>query len=87
MAEQWLTIPEFAKRMCLDESTLRRLCREGKIPAKKVGAQWRILNEAEVVDPSSGLVKSELLADISEAIGQMAKVQQSLIELVDVLTE
>ena len=35
------TVEEVAKALRLHEYTIRRLCREGKIPAFKVGGQWR----------------------------------------------
>jgi len=35
------TVEELAKSLKLHPYTLRRLCREGKIPAFKVGGQWR----------------------------------------------
>ena len=35
------TVEEVAKALRLHEYTIRRLCRDGKIPAFKVGGQWR----------------------------------------------
>lgn len=35
------TVEEVAKAMRLHEYTIRRLCREKKIPCFKVGGQWR----------------------------------------------
>lgn len=37
-----LTIAEVAKYLKLHELTVRRLAREGELPAFKVGRQWRI---------------------------------------------
>ena len=37
-----LTISEVAKYLKLHELTVRRLAREGELPAFKVGRQWRI---------------------------------------------
>jgi excisionase family DNA binding protein len=42
------TVEELAKSLKLHPYTLRRLCREGKIPAFKVGGQWRF--EKETID-------------------------------------
>jgi excisionase family DNA binding protein len=35
------TVEEIAKGLKLHPYTVRRLCREGKIPAFKFGGQWR----------------------------------------------
>ena len=35
------TVDEVAKALKLNPYTLRRLVREGKIPAFKIGGQWR----------------------------------------------
>jgi excisionase family DNA binding protein len=35
------TVEEVAKTLRLHEYTIRRLCREEKIPCFKVGGQWR----------------------------------------------
>ncbi len=35
------TVEEVAKALRLHEYTIRRLCREKKIPCFKVGGQWR----------------------------------------------
>jgi len=37
-----LTIAEVAKYLKLHELTVRRLAREGELPAFKVGRQWRV---------------------------------------------
>jgi excisionase family DNA binding protein len=37
-----MTISEVAKYLKLHELTVRRLAREGELPAFKVGRQWRI---------------------------------------------
>ena len=37
-----LTIAQVAKYLKLHELTVRRLAREGELPAFKVGRQWRI---------------------------------------------
>jgi excisionase family DNA binding protein len=39
------TVEEVAEALRLHEYTIRRLCREGKIPAFKVGGQWRFRKE------------------------------------------
>jgi excisionase family DNA binding protein len=40
--EQIMTIEQVARYLSLHELTVRRLAREGEIPAFKVGRQWRI---------------------------------------------
>ena len=37
-----MTIEEVAQYLSLHELTVRRLAREGKIPAFKIGRQWRV---------------------------------------------
>ena len=37
-----MTIAEVAKYLKLHELTVRRLAREGELPAFKVGRQWRV---------------------------------------------
>ena len=39
--EQYLTVEEVAEALKLHPYTVRRLCREGKIPCFKFGGQWR----------------------------------------------
>jgi len=51
-----LTISEVAEYLKLHELTVRRLAREGELPAFKVGRQWRIQREKlqEWIDARSG---------------------------------
>jgi excisionase family DNA binding protein len=42
--EQAYTVEEVAKALKLHPYTVRRLSREGKIPAFKFGGQWRFKN-------------------------------------------
>ena len=39
------TVEEIAKALKLHPYTIRRLCREGKVPAFKFGGQWRFKKE------------------------------------------
>ena len=39
------TAEEVARALKVDPYTIRRLCREGKIPAFKFGGQWRFKKE------------------------------------------
>ena len=39
------TVKEVAEALKLHPYTIRRLCREGKIPAFKFGGQWRFKKE------------------------------------------
>lgn len=56
-----LTISEVAEYLKLHELTVRRLAREGELPAFKVGRQWRIQREKlqEWIDARSGQGASE----------------------------
>ena len=51
-----LTISEVAEYLKLHELTVRRLAREGELPAFKVGRQWRIQRTKlqEWIDARSG---------------------------------
>jgi excisionase family DNA binding protein len=46
---KWLTLDELAKYLKLSRTKLYRIAREGKIPASKIGAQWRF-NRKEIDD-------------------------------------
>lgn len=43
--EQYLTAEEVAEALKLHPYTVRRLCREKKIPCFKFGGQWRFSKE------------------------------------------
>ena len=45
MGEEIMTIEECAKYLKTSVSTIYRLAQEGKIPASKVGNQWRFRKE------------------------------------------
>ena len=38
---QFLTVEDVAKRFCVDMTTIYRLAQKGKLPAIKIGSQWR----------------------------------------------
>ena len=40
--DEIMTIEEVARYLSLHELTVRRLAREGEIPAFKIGRQWRV---------------------------------------------
>ena len=44
--EEFLTVEEVAKALKLHPYTVRRLCREGKIPCFRFGGQWRFRVDA-----------------------------------------
>jgi len=41
ITDRWLTLDELAEYLKLSRSKLYRMAQEGKIPASKVGTQWR----------------------------------------------
>jgi len=52
------TVEEVAEALKLHPYTIRRLCREGKIPAFKFGGQWRFdKNEIDAFIRSKNLAK------------------------------
>ena len=56
--EQFLTAEEVAEALKLHPYTVRRLCREEKIPCFKFGGQWRF-REDEIEKWSKGSNKSK----------------------------
>jgi len=50
------TVDEIAKSLKLHPYTVRRLCREKKIPAFKFGGQWRF-NKQDIEKWSSGRIE------------------------------
>ncbi len=46
MADKIMTVKEVAKYLDVHPMTLYRLAREGKIPAFKIGGQWRFQKKA-----------------------------------------
>jgi len=46
VAAEFLTIPEVAKLLRVGERTAYGLARDGKLPAIKVGNQWRVRRTA-----------------------------------------
>jgi excisionase family DNA binding protein len=60
-----LTISEVAEYLKLHELTVRRLAREGELPAFKVGRQWRIQRAKlqEWIDARSGQGAAEETQD------------------------
>lgn len=45
MSVEMLSAQEYSDRYGIHENTVRRLCREKKIDAQKVGGSWRIADE------------------------------------------
>jgi len=41
MTEKWLTIEQIADYLQVSREKIYRLCQKGKMPASKVGGQWR----------------------------------------------
>jgi len=42
MKEKLLTVPETAKILKLSQITIYKRCKDGSLPASKIGASWRI---------------------------------------------
>ena len=45
MEERWMTLPEVAEYLQVSRDLIYRLAQKGKIPASKVGNQWRFKKE------------------------------------------
>ncbi len=41
MTDKWLTIEQIADYLQVSTEKLYKLCQKGKIPASKIGGQWR----------------------------------------------
>jgi excisionase family DNA binding protein len=44
--EQLLTVAEAAAYLRVSQATLWRWCQEGRVPAFKIGHEWRVVNPA-----------------------------------------
>jgi excisionase family DNA binding protein len=44
-SDKWLTLDELAEYLKLSRAKLYRMAQEGKIPASKIGNQWRFDRE------------------------------------------
>ena len=57
-AERWLSVEEIAKHLSISKETVYRWVESGRMPAHKVGKQWRFLvsevNEWVLSGNSSG---------------------------------
>ena len=41
MTDKWLTIEQIGEYLQVSREKLYKLCQKGKIPASKIGGQWR----------------------------------------------
>lgn len=78
----WLTVDEYAEMMRLHPTSVARQCREGNLPAERVGGKWRIYYEppgydrrieqaAEEVADVSFKACAEMLDSIIEGLQQI----------------
>lgn len=65
--DEIMTIQEVARYLSLHELTVRRLAREGELPAFKIGRQWRVKKEI-----LNRWIEEQTLRNISEAGGENA---------------
>ena len=56
----YLTVPDFAKHRGMDESTVRRLCKNKELEGaeKDLGGDWRIPRDAKRVERRGSLQKA-----------------------------
>lgn len=75
MSKELLTPKEYASRMRLNESAVRRMCARGDIPCKKIGSRWRIQTDAETPEESledaRALILDEVLGTIASCLGDL----------------
>ncbi|OGP85078.1 MAG: hypothetical protein A2Y95_08785 [Deltaproteobacteria bacterium RBG_13_65_10] len=58
--DRLLNVREIARYLKVNEQTVYRLAREGKIPATKIGRQWRFsLNEIQGLLHRGGVSRKE----------------------------
>jgi len=41
MTDKWLTINQIARYLQVSKEKIYKLCQKGKMPASKIGGQWR----------------------------------------------
>ena len=69
MLQHVLTVPQAARRTRRNPETIRRWIREGKLPARKVGAQ-HVIDEADL----EGLFAEEVLPGFSPLSGEIVAI-------------
>ena len=62
MTDKWLTIEQIADYLQVSTEKLYKLCQKGKMPASKLGGQWRF--KREVID--KWMMASQLVASRSK---------------------
>ena len=45
MVESWMTVRDVAKYLQLSMDMIYKMAQQGKLPASKIGAQWRFKRE------------------------------------------
>jgi len=45
MTDKWLTINQIARYLQVSKEKIYKLCQRGKMPASKIGGQWRFKKE------------------------------------------
>jgi len=45
MADPWMTVKDVAKYLQLSMDMIYKMAQQGKLPASKIGAQWRFKRE------------------------------------------
>ena len=74
MVDEFLTPEEYAIRVHVNPDTIRRLARDGELPALKVGRQWRlpasslVPSPPEEADDAEDTITFDELADALEQI-------------------
>lgn len=74
---EWLTTKEYAKAYGLHPQSVRRMCEQGTLNCKKVGAMWRIADEAdplakEIEDYTQAVeVFREMCVEVSKCLASL----------------
>lgn len=81
---KFLTPEEYAKELRISPSQVRRLCQAGKIPAVKVGGQWRIRAGEDRGESQEIKAVTECLESMGDAISKL-KEKLSMLEVAGAL--
>jgi excisionase family DNA binding protein len=84
MESKFYTIDEVAEQLGMHHKTIRKFITEGKLPAAKVGKQWRISGHDLSVFVESKERKSGSSNDVSYSKGEKAELKVNVSSVVDI---
>jgi excisionase family DNA binding protein len=84
MESKFYTIDEVAAQLGMHHKTIRKFITEGKLPASKVGKQWRISGHDLSVFVEKNERKSESSEDLSYSKGEREELKVSVSLVVEI---